>query len=171
MGIRRGLMHLDHSFLLSVLNYDPSTGIFTWKVRRSHLAAGKIAGSKDPGHGYIRIKLKDRLYLAHRLAWFYIHQTWPIYEIDHLNGEKTDNRLANLRDVPRFINRQNIRSPRADNRHGSLGVSKERWGKNPWLVRVARKGKLLFSERFATKEEAAAAYIEAKRKFHEGNTL
>jgi hypothetical protein len=91
--------HITHERLLELLEYDPDTGIFKWKVNRKRLAkVGTTAGSIN-GSGYIHISVDGKLYLAHRLAWFYCFQEWPEKNIDHINGIRTDNRLDNLQDV------------------------------------------------------------------------
>ena len=85
--------------LRAELNYDPETGIFTWKSGRGRggtWTAGGIAGGPD-GHGYWRISVKRVRRLAHRLAWLYAFGVWPNKQVDHINGDRTDNRIANLR--------------------------------------------------------------------------
>lgn len=66
--------HIKHERLCELLHYCPETGIFTWKVTRKGLAkAGTVAGSTN-GRGYRQISVDGKLYLAHRLAWFYCFQ-------------------------------------------------------------------------------------------------
>jgi hypothetical protein len=130
--------------------------------------AGDVAGSRNTSTGYIDIFVHGRRYGAHRLAWFYVHGRWPEHEIDHINGERSHNAIDNLRDVPRAINRQNLRRPHRDNSTGFLGVRKngERFAA---LIQVDKSPKYLGT--FDTPEEASQAYIAAKRKIHAGNTL
>lgn len=98
--------HITHHRLCELLEYNPDTGIFIWKVDRKHLAkSGSKAGSIN-GSGYTQISVDGRLYLAHRLAWFYCFQEWPIL-IDHINRDRSDNRLDNLREVTQSINIHN----------------------------------------------------------------
>ncbi|HBC5385607.1 TPA: HNH endonuclease [Citrobacter koseri] len=106
------MQEFTFAYLREALVYDHDSGLFTWRVRpvshfrskkawnqsNSHFA-GKVAGSKDPKHGYIRIKLCGKNHKAHRLAWLYVHEHWPEGEIDHVNGIRDDNRIGNLRDV------------------------------------------------------------------------
>jgi hypothetical protein len=82
---------IDAKTVRELLDYCPETGIFTWKVGR------EPAGYKHKYHGYIVLTLFDKRYMTHRLAWLYVHGEWPSGEIDHINLEKTDNRIANLR--------------------------------------------------------------------------
>ena len=110
-----------------LLSYNPDSGVFTWRVSRPGRKAGSLAGTPD-GRGYWRISVDDKSYRAHRLAWLWVHGTWPV-EIDHKNQIKTDNRIDNLRPVTRAQNQQN--RPRfKNNTSGFSGVS--------WKAREAR---------------------------------
>jgi hypothetical protein len=152
------------------LNYDPTTGFFTWVNPRSRrVRVGDVAGSLT-NYGYIVIRLNNRAYLAHRLAWLYVHGNWPAGEIDHRNGVRTDNRLENLRDVPGAINRQNVRRAKSTSKSGLLGVKwLPRLGK--WQARITVDGRGMHLGVFLTKLEAQQAYISAKRDLHEGCTV
>lgn len=112
---------LTHGILLRTLHYDSKTGEFTWKIDRNHNSlAGTTAGYFRPD-GYISICIFGKIYLAHRLAWFYVHKVWPKF-IDHINKNKSDNRIENLNEVSSCQNAMN-RQPRRDNKHGITGVS------------------------------------------------
>lgn len=89
---------LEHSILTSELSYDCETGVFTWNTSRPGVARGKIAGSKKVD-GYIKIRLNKEEYLAHRLAWYYYYQKWPISLLDHIDRNKTNNSIKNLREA------------------------------------------------------------------------
>lgn len=93
---------------------------------------------------------------------------WPTYQIDHINGDRSDNRLANLRDVSATVNAQNQRKAYANNRAGLLGA--HRAGKR-YVARIRMPQARIFLGGFASAEEAHAAYVAAKRLLHEGNTL
>jgi hypothetical protein len=108
--------------LRELLHYDPETGVFTWLPRQREMFrearhhaiwntrySGKRAGHAGAALGYETISVIDRAYFSHRLAWLYVHGAWPLCEIDHINGVRTDNRIVNLRDVARGVNQQNIR--------------------------------------------------------------
>lgn len=151
----------------SQLAYDAATGIFTWLITRAGCRAGTVAGWAR-ADGYTQICIDGKRYRAHRLAWLYSHGEWPTGDIDHLNGDRSDNRLENLRDVSRFVNAQNLRRGRRDNRSGLLGVSPNG---NLWRATIQVNRRQLFLGNFRTPEEASTAYVAAKRKFHPGNTL
>ena len=108
--------------LRALLDYDPVTGVFTWKATRTGQAvAGRIAGGALHT-GYHRIQIDGRAFLAHRLAWLYVHEVWPQGQIDHINGVKADNRIANLREATASQNGQNRRGSQINNGSGLLGV-------------------------------------------------
>lgn len=90
-----------------LLQYDPDEGLLTWKESpRYGIPAGSIAGSRN-ARGYIQVMVAGQKHYAHRLAWALHYGVWPTRVIDHINREKTDNRIQNLRDVPQAINLQN----------------------------------------------------------------
>ena len=120
------LTDIDREDALRALSYDPDSGIFAWRIRPCrNVFIGDRAGAKGD-KGYIRIQIQGRVYMAHRLAWLCVHGRWPAQEIDHINGERDDNRIANLREATREINGQNMHGPKRGNRTGYLGVGKRR---------------------------------------------
>jgi hypothetical protein len=156
-------MNID--LVKKVLSYDPETGILRWKVNKGPRArAGAIAGTPD-GKGYIQVKVDYKLRRAHRIAWAITHGEWPKAEIDHINGVRDDNRLANLREATSAENKQNTRTPRSHGKAGLLGVS---WDakRGAWHARIAVGGMQKSIGRFKTAEAAHAAYLEAKRVYH-----
>lgn len=155
--------------LKSRLDYNPDTGEFHWKIKPSkRFPAGMKAGSNV--NGYIRIHMNSKLYGAHRLAWLYVHGEHPEHQIDHINGNPSDNRIANLRKATQFENAQNIRRPQKNNSHGNLGISYDPH-KKLWRARIGINGKRKYIGRFKSQEDAAQAYINAKRELHLFNTL
>jgi hypothetical protein len=152
--------------LRALLDYDPETGVFTWKVNRGGTAkVGEVAGGVD-AYGYICIRVNQRAYKAHRLAWLYTHGGLPIDQIDHINGVRADNRLSNLREVNNQRNAENRRSAR--NVFGFLGVTRHR---NRWKAQITVGGRAKYIGLFISPTEAHAAYLEAKRAMHEGCTI
>lgn len=95
---------LTHEYLLEMLHYDSISGHFWWKKTRSHKKSGSLAGSHDKSNGYIFICINKYPYLAHRLAWFYVHGKWPDNQIHHVNRNRCDNRIRNLQDVTMEVN-------------------------------------------------------------------
>jgi hypothetical protein len=153
--------------LRELLNYDPSTGLFTWLVSRGPAKIGGIAGCMD-GEWYIVIGVDVRQYRAHRLAWLYMTGEWPIYEIDHKNTIQYDNRFDNLRQATRSQNKQNMRRAMSCNRCGLLGVSDSN-GRCHVQICVAVKRRSLGY--YDTPELAHAAYLAAKAILHPFQTI
>lgn len=149
--------------LKELLNYDPDTGVFTWRVRRGGNAkAGGKAGYCHP-RGYWCIEINDKLYRAHRLAWLYTTGSWPEGEIDHANMDKSDNRWENIRDASRSQN--NANTPlRTDNTSGFKGVH---FCKRPrrWQAKVTVNRKQIFLGYYDTREEAHAVYAAAAKHY------
>lgn len=153
--------------LREMVSYDPATGVFRWlRARSCGVKAGDIAGGKLNENGYHRFRVDGRLYVAHRLAWLYVYGQWPKGEVDHVNGERADNRIANLRDVDDTMNAQNTHGARRDNRVGLAGVGKRKTGR--YYARIRTAGTLTFIGRFDTAEDAHAAYVAEKRRRHAG---
>ena len=153
--------------LSEFLHYDPDTGIFVWLQQRGNKKPGDIAGTKHK-HGYTQINFDGVFYLAHRLAWALVHGEFPEV-IDHINGVKSDNRLINLRAATPRLNMENIRRARCSNLSGLLGAHTNKHGTFDAKIQV--RGKCIYLGRFPTANEAHAAYVNAKRKLHEGSTL
>ena len=154
--------------LRELLHYDPETGLFTWRQRRgSRAPQGGVAGSHD-ALGYIQIGVDGVGHHAQRLAWLYQKGVWPEFTVDHVNGVPDDNRFSNLRDVSHQSNIQNQRRAPRSNTSGFLGVSASG---NRWRAAIVVNLRQIHLGCFATPEAAHAAYVEAKRRLHEGCTL
>ena len=152
------------------LDYDQETGKFYWKVRSSrNVKAGSLAGCITPV-GYRCIRLDGAGYMAHRLAWAYVHGVWPEYEIDHIDGVKDNNAIANLRDVPSKINMQNRKVATKGSNSGVLGVH---WNKHAkkWRAVIVLNRKPIFLGYCDNIDDGSNAYIEAKRRIHIGCTI
>ena len=154
---------IDFTYIRQVLEYNKETGKFMWKVRvNSKVPSGANAGTPQ-NNGYILITIQTKKHLAHRLAWFFEYGEFPNGPIDHINGVRTDNRIANLRVVTVSENLQNQRKPQGKNPY--LGVSVVK-GTPYWQAHIAANGKQKNLGRFKTPEEARDAYIEAKKVWH-----
>lgn len=152
-----------------LFNYDPEIGVLYWKHPGKSRRKSGIAGTKSKD-GYITTTIHYVPYQNHRLIWLYVHGEWPKHVIDHINGITYDNRIENLRDVTPRINAENQRLPQPNNRSGILGAT---WieKRKSYHVCIKVKGTPIFLGLFKDPDKARDAYITAKRKLHEGNTL
>jgi hypothetical protein len=146
----------------ALLDYDPETGVLRWKQHMTPRARmGKEAGVIQQGK-YRRVGIYGRYYMAHRLAWLIVTGEWPTHEIDHINGQKADNRLCNLRPA---TPEQNKRNTRHRNNTGLPGASYSSVnGKFRAQIRV--NGRRKFLGWFDNAEDAHAAYVAAARRYH-----
>ena len=151
---------LTQAELKKLLIYDPVTGVFTNRVtRNSQALIGNEAGTNHPD-GYRHMKINHKCYLAHRLAWLYVHGAWPNGQIDHINGNRKDNSIENLRLVCNKQNSEN-QTLHVNNTSGHRGVT---WDKSSckWMAQIRHNNKRKFIGRFATLEEAALAAKQAR---------
>jgi hypothetical protein len=157
-------IHISQERLKSIIGYDQSTGVFVWKVKVSrNTSAGEIAGY-HPADRYGTIRINRRHYFAHRLAWFYIYGTWPEEQVDHINKDKTDNRIDNLRLATHGQNIAN-QAMRRNNTSGYKGVCLiKKTGK--WRANIMSGKRKYHIGHFDTKEEAHEAYQATAKKLH-----
>jgi len=158
--------------LKNELLYDENTGVFTRnkKTRGKKSGIGNIAGCLDKD-GYIRIIVRGKPYQAHRLAWLYVYGSFPERCIDHINGQRSDNRISNLRDVDMTTNLQNIRKAMSSNKtSGLLGVSRDT-NRHLFKAQIQINGKKITIGYYKTPEEAHQAYLVKKREAHQGCTI
>jgi hypothetical protein len=164
----RTTTELTQALAQSAWSYDKDTGLFRWRAhKQGHAKAGQVAGSIGT-NGYWYVFLSGRRYCAHRVAWLHVYGSWPEHEIDHINGDRLDNSIANLRDIPRGINHQNKRRAYSTSSTGLLGVLRN--GKR-FAARIQVDKRRVNLGNYATAEEAHAAYLKAKRRLHPGSTL
>jgi hypothetical protein len=160
---------LTQKRLKELLHYDPETGLFYWKKKRSwRTSIGDIAGYKDP-RGYMRIRVDHKLYAAHRLAFLYIEGHFPKKEVDHIDRNPSNNKWENLRDVSHSCNIQN-RKTQSNNSIGIMGVGYFQgliYG--DWGAHIKTSGKRIFLGYFATKSEAVKARWDAEVKYNYPN--
>ena len=159
---------LTQERLKAVFLYDPDTGVFT--RLKSTGSRSAIGSSPAPckRDGYIRISVDNCQYLAQRLAWLHFYGNWPTHQVDHINGNRADNRIANLRDVSNTGNGQNRHLHNKNCSSGLLGVYKHG---DRWVSKIKVDRKPIHIGVFSTPEEAHAAYVEAKRTLHATCTI
>ena len=158
------------SRLKEILSYNAETGDFTWIKKpypQARCAVGSTAGSIHK-HGYIVIGIDGKQYQASRLAWVYVNGDVLCLFIDHINGNRKDNRISNIRVATQQQNNHNTRNPRSDNSTGYLGVSISR-GK--FVAQIGMNGHNKFLGYFESAADAHGAYINAKRNIHEFCTI
>jgi hypothetical protein len=141
--------------LKELLDYNPDTGIFTNKItRNSRAVKGMQAGSSCATNIYRILTINKVKYLEHRLAWFYIHGTWPENQIDHINGIKNDNRKCNLREATASQNHANIKMKKGYTKVG-----------NKYRARIEVNKEQIHLGYFNTKEEAISVYKKAHKEY------
>lgn len=154
--------------LRELVNYDESTGVFTRRIVFGKTGKiGDVIGHTRPD-GRIEVSIEGSVHLAHRVAWLYMTGEWPNEEIDHMDGNPSNNRFQNLRDISKVGNSQNQRKARGNSISGILGVHKRF---NRWRAVIVVDGKSIFIGSFHTKEIAQQAYIDAKRRLHPACTI
>ena len=153
--------------LRAVLMYEPDTGMFIWRARKKgekmNTWHGRRAGATRD-RGYIVIRIDYRLYRAHRLAWLYMRGRWPRTEVDHIDGDPSNNRWGNLRLATSSHQKINARR-RKDNTSGYRGIWWEQ-RRSHWIAEIRAEGQRYHLGSFDTAEEAHAAYIKAATRLH-----
>lgn len=173
--------------LRNILRYEPETGKLFWLERAPSLFdnAGRSAAHKAANwnsryagqeaftarnrNGYLAGAVRDRMYPAHRVIWALYYGKWPDGQIDYINHDRADNRIANLRDIPQAENKKNQRR-RIDNTSGITGVSRVRQS-GKWRASIQVSGKMMSLGVFDTVELAVNARRRAERAygFHENH--
>lgn len=148
---------LTRNKILGMLTYDTLTGILYWRIAKSRrIKPGQIAGSLK-SDGYIQLRIDGHYYMAHRIAWVIVHGRFPTRQIDHINGRKNDNWIANLRQATPAQNAVNTTHAR--------GFS---WCKQTkrWRAQICINGKNRNLGRFVSQKEARDAYVAANLSVH-----
>lgn len=159
---------LTQDALKAYLEYDPATGLFRRVSGRWRTGAEWYAGCPN-NWGHLRIQVRGHLYQVHRLAWLYMTGAWPANGIDHINGDKRDNRFVNLRDADGFVNMQNRRAATTVKKSCRLLGAYKQGSK--WMAKIQTNKTQTYLGLFDTPEEAHAAYVGAKRIMHPGCTI
>ena len=155
--------------LEKIVAYDPETGIVTWKQDRTTGKGGsrtmRLAG-KEAGHlrdnGYRVVSINYCAIYTHRLAWFLVHGQWPRHELDHIDTDRSNNRITNLRPANGTQNRANT-GRRSHNRTGFKGVTTMK-GVSGYTAQISVGGVTRYLGRYRTAEQAHKAYCKAAQK-------
>jgi hypothetical protein len=159
----RKAVELTPDILKKLIHYDPETGVFTRISGGRKCDRGVIAGG-FAGAGYLTTTVGGRKYYLSRLAWMYVHGRWPAADIDHVNRNKTDNRLVNLREATRSENLRNVVRWK-DNTSGETGIY---WNKSKqkWFLRLSVQRKCIWGGMHDTLEQAVAKKQEMVREYY-----
>ena len=157
-------MSLTQARLKALLDYDPETGVFTWRERvdarpqwNGHYAGTTAGGiDKRPRRSYLKIRIGGKLFYSHRLAWLWMTGYWPA-EIDHRDCDGLNNRLDNLRVCTSRQNKGNWRA-RRNTAVGLKGVSRSG---SKYFAQIRAYGAVKYLGTFDTAEAAHAAYCQA----------
>jgi hypothetical protein len=156
-------MEITQEALKEFLWYDKETGDFYWrKVCTPKMKSWDKAGTIN-SRGYVRIKIFQKIHQAHRLAWLYVYGNLP-KQLDHINCNKNDNRIENLRPATHSTNGMN-RGVQANNKLGFKGVIFHKRDKK-FIANIRVLGKQKCLGYFNTAEEAHSAYIKASGELH-----
>ena len=159
--------HITAEEVRRLFHYDPDTGVFTRLINRHRFKSGDVAGSVS-NEGYVCIKIHKTTYKAHRLAFLFMSGSFPDNQVDHINGNRADNRWSNLREVSFNGNVHNQRKAQAPNKSGLLGVSPNN---KRWKATISCNGKYHYLGTFDTPDQAHQAYVTAKRSLHPTCTI
>lgn len=154
---------LTQSDLRNLLRYDTETGVFVWiNPASTRVKSGDVAGCLGDD-GYLKIGIFGKRYKSHRLAWLYVHGQFPECEIDHINGNRADNRIDNLRLASSKQNKENVKLNAAST-SGHRGVH---WDKSrqKWLAHVTSNRKFHNLGRFDDVTDAINAVTQARNQF------
>lgn len=150
--------------LRELLHYNRRTGVWTWRVSRSRMKAGSVAG-KVTTSGYRQIKIDGKGYISSNLVSFYVTGEWPDNEVDHRNRKRLDDRWRNLRPAGRSQNCGN-QTVRITSKTGVKGVSIKKGKKTkPYLASITVNGRNKHLGYFSSKKAASAVYASAAREF------
>lgn len=153
--------------VLELLDVDVERGTLIRRMPVRGYAAGTIAGTAISQNGYHRVGIDQQDFYVHQVIWLVATGNWPKFELDHKNGCRTDNRIANLREVTRIHNSQNRKVARAGSKSGLIGATWNR-RRRKWKSEISVDGRRVHLGSFASADEAHAAYLKAKANLHEG---
>ena len=150
------LQELTQESLKKFFSYDSGTGLLVRIKSVQGAPAGQEAYARKDK--YKRIRFAGGEHYAHRLAWLYVYGSLPVNDIDHIDGNPSNNAISNLREATASQNSQNVRHTKGVSIHKQSGL---------WRCRLNKLGKCIVNTYHKTQEEARDAYIQAKRQYHE----
>lgn len=156
--------------LNELFDYEQASGKLLWKRFMGGRAKAATEAGNARADGYIRVKVDGTLFLAHRLIWVIETGSQPQNTIDHINGNRGDNRFSNLRDVTHAENLQNLKKARSDSSTGLQGVTRDQRD-GAYMAYIRTNGKSRSLGRFKRPEDAHQAYLVAKRIEHSTCTI
>lgn len=151
--------------LKGLLDYEPGTGHFVWREQRNGAAGRGMRAGREKHNGYRVIVLDQICYREHRLAFLYMTGEFPPEDVDHINGNRNDNRWCNLRPATRAENCQN-QARRSNNASGHTGVHRHSQN-GTWIAQITVLGRKQHLGSFASVAEAKRAYVRAKARLHQ----
>jgi len=155
---------ITHSEAMELFRYDEADGCLYWlKDRKSVAKAGSKVGCVHHT-GYLKTKVKGKNLLVHRLIWFLVHGEWPSDKLDHINGDKRDNRINNLREATQSQNRCNSKLQK-NNTSGYKGVSYNKVS-GKYMAGIQVNKKPIYLGLYDTPEQAYQAYCDAAKEHH-----
>jgi len=172
------MIDLSIEQIRELLDYNPETGIFIWRQRairpgalaridrnwNARFSGKQVAANVASQTGYSAMSIFCKRYNAHRIAWAHFYGSHPALEVDHINGDKIDNRICNLRLASRSQNAMNCKR-KSNNTSGYKGVSFHKAAQK-WHARICVDYKTLNLGLFATVEEAYTERLRAEQKLH-----
>ena len=156
---------MDKELLDCLFDYDSDTGTVYWKLSRSNrIKIGNPVGYKNP-YGYLQVRLEGKLWMLHRLIWLKQTEKFPNGEIDHKDGNRSNNSWSNLRDVSKYTNMQNRKKADKDSLTGVLGACYDKQS-GKFREQLIMDKKKILNKLFYTAEEAGNAYKQAKENYY-----
>ena len=153
--------------LRELFTYDAETGVLAWRISRSNtIRVGQVVANPSATTGYLRVSVNKKMLAAHRVAWALHYGQWPEGVIDHINHNRADNRIANLRDVPRLLNNLHRSGPQKNKGDLPLGVYLHK-GRGKYYSQIQHNGHNRWLGYFPTAEAASEAHTAAKQQIME----
>ena len=155
---------MSYADVRALFDYNEETGQLVWRVAKPRIRIGMVAGHLHSG--YVRVTINGKRYMAHTVIWLWMTGEWASRGVDHVDGNGTNNKWANLRKCTGRLNNANTKL-RSDNRLGIKGVFVRRnCPERPYLARISvAPGKQKVLGYFATPEEAHTAYVSAAQSY------